>query len=43
MFWCFDLEAYGILAPRSGTEPPLPTLEDKILTSGPLGKAPGYL
>ena len=40
MLWFVAHEAYGILAPRPGIEPSLPTLEGKVLTTGPPGKAP---
>ena len=38
MFWLFDHEAYEVLAPRPGIKPAPPTLEGKVLTSGPSGK-----
>lgn len=38
MFWFFGLEAGGILAPALGTEPALPPLEGRILTTGSPGK-----
>ena len=38
MFWFFGSEAGGILAPGLGTEPALPALEGKILTTGSPGK-----
>ena len=38
MFWLFGLEAGGILAPALGTEPALPPLEGRILTTGSPGK-----
>ena len=31
--------AYGILVPRSGTEPTYPVLQDAFLTTGPPGKS----
>ena len=37
MFWFFDHEACGILAPQPGIEPTPPVLEDKVLTIGPSG------
>ena len=37
-FIFFDPEPWEILAPRSGTEPILDTLEGKVLTTGPPGK-----
>ena len=40
MLWFFAHEAYGILAPRPGIEPSLPTLEGEVLTTRPPGKAP---
>ena len=40
MFWFFGREACGILAPWPGTEPTLPALEGKVLTTGPPGKSP---
>ena len=41
MFWFFDLKAFGISGPRPGIECAPPTLEGKVLTTGPLGKLPG--
>ena len=38
MFWFFDLKACGILGPRPGIERAPPTLEGKVLTTGPLWK-----
>ena len=35
----FGLEVYGILAPRPGIEPALPSLEGGVLTIGPPGKS----
>ena len=32
-------QAYEILVPRPGIEPTSPALEDKFLTTGPLGKS----
>ena len=37
-FYFFDPEPWEILAPRSGTEPILDTLEGKVLTTGLPGK-----
>ena len=37
MFWLFDLEACGILAPWPGIKPTSPVLEDRILTTGRWG------
>ena len=34
MFWFFDHEACGILAPQPGIEPTSPVLEEKVLTTG---------
>ena len=34
MFWFFDHEACGILAPWPGIEPALPALEGVVLTEG---------
>ena len=39
MFWFFGREACGILAPKPGIEPSLPTLEGKVSTTGPKGKS----
>ena len=39
MFCFFGHEAYVILAPGSGIEPPPPVLEAKALTTGPPGKS----
>ena len=39
MFWFFGHEACGILAPKPGIEPLLPTLEGKVSTTGPPGKS----
>ena len=38
-FQFFGNKAYGILAPQPGIEPIPPTLEGKILTTGPAGKS----
>ena len=43
MFWFFDHEACGILAPWPGIEPAPHALEGKVLTTGPPGKSSGYL
>ena len=40
MFWFFDSEACGILAPQPGIEPIPPALEGEDLTTGPPGKSP---
>ena len=37
-FGLFDHKACGISAPGLGIEPTPPTLEGKVLTTGPLGK-----
>ena len=39
MFWFFGPEGCGILAPKPGIEPSLPTLEGKVSTTGPKGKS----
>ena len=39
IFWCFGLEAGGILAPWPGMEHGPPALESKVLTSGPPRKS----
>ena len=39
MFWFFDREAYGILAPPSSFEPEFTALEGKVLITGPPGKS----
>ena len=38
MFWFFGHKACGILAPQPGIKPTPPTLEGKVLTTGPPGK-----
>ena len=38
MFWLLACKACGILAPQPGTEPTIPALEGKVLTTGPPGK-----
>ena len=40
MFWVFDHEACGILAPRPGTEPISPALESEVLITGPPRTSP---
>ena len=40
MFWFFDCEVCGILAPQPGVEPTPPALEGEDLTTGPPGKSP---
>ena len=40
MFWFFDHEACGIVAPRPGTELPPSALDGEVLTAGPPGKSP---
>ena len=40
-FWFFSHQACGILAPRPGIEPVAPTLEGKVLTTGPPEKSLG--
>ena len=35
MFWFFGPKAHGILTPRPWIEPTVPTLESKVLTTGP--------
>ena len=42
MFWFFGHEACGIWAPRPGIKPRPLQLEGEVLTTGPLGKSPGY-
>ena len=42
MFWLFGGEASGVSAPRSGTKPMLPALEDEVLTTGLPGKSWPY-
>ena len=39
MFWIFDREACGILAPEPGMEPTPSALEGEVLTTGPPGKS----
>ena len=39
MFWLLACEACGILAPQPGTEPTIPALEGKVITTGPPGKS----
>ena len=39
MFWFFGREGCGILAPKPGIEPSLPTLEGKVSTTGPNEKS----
>ena len=34
MFWFFNLEACGVLAPYPGMKSTLPALEGKVLTTG---------
>ena len=41
MFWFLGHEACRILAPPPGMEPTPPTLEGKVLTTGPPVKSPG--
>ena len=43
VFWFFDCEACGILAPHPGIEPTPPALEGKVLTTGPPGKSPNLI
>ena len=38
-FFFFLAEAWGILVSQAGTEPALPALEDKVLTTGPPRKS----
>ena len=40
MFWFFELEACGILAPQPGIEPTPPAVEGEVLTIGLPGKSP---
>ena len=40
MFWFFDLEACGILAPQPGIEPAIPALESEVSTIRLPGKSP---
>ena len=42
MFWFFDHEACGILAPWPRIEPSPPALEDEALTTGPPPKSLGH-
>ena len=39
MFWFFDHEAYGILAPQPWLKLTSPALEGDVLTTGPPGKS----
>ena len=39
MFYFFDAEACGILAPQPEIEPPPPELQGKVPTTGPPGKS----
>ena len=39
MFWLFDHEAYGIVAPPPEFEPAPPLLEGRVLTFGPPGNS----
>ena len=39
VLFCFGPEACGILALQPGIEPATPTLEGKVLTTGPPGKS----
>ena len=39
MFWLLACEACRILAPQPGTEPTIPALEGKVITTGPPGKS----
>ena len=40
MLWFFGLEVFGILVSQPGIEQSPPTLEGKVLTTGPAGKFP---
>ena len=40
IFHFFGPEAYEILAPQPGIKPVPPSLEGKVLTTGPPGKCP---
>ena len=40
MFWFFDLEACGILAPQPGIEPAIPALESEVSIIRLPGKSP---
>ena len=42
MSWFLGYRAYGILAPRPGTEPAPSALEGEVLTTGPAGKSQVY-
>ena len=39
MFWFFDQEACGILAPWPGIKPTPPAMEGEVLTTGLAGKS----
>ena len=39
MFICFLLGSMWILAPQPGIEPAPPTMEGKVITTGPPGKS----
>ena len=39
VFWFFDPEACGILAPQPGIEPESPALQGEVLTTGPPRKS----
>ena len=41
MFICFLLGGMWILAPQPGIEPSPPTMEGKVITTGPPGKSHG--
>ena len=43
MFFFFNHNVCGVLAPWPGTEPAPPTLEGKVLTSGLQGSSQEYL
>ena len=38
-FWFFDHKACGFLVPQPGIKPVSPSLEAKVLTTGPPGKS----
>ena len=38
LFWCFDCEAYGTLAPSPGIELAPPAWEGEVLANGPPAK-----
>ena len=42
-FWFSGCEACWILSPQPGIKPVPPTLEGKVLTTGPPGKSPCWV